>query len=342
MSVTIYDIAEKAHVSIATVSRVFNRHPRVSASTRTRVLSIADELGYQPHVSAQSLARRRTHLLAAVIPVLSNFFYMEVIRGMQDAVVDSDFDLLVYAAPSPQEVDNQLERAVQRGRADGLLLLSTPLTAGNIKRLRSVKQPIVLVDARHPDFDSVAVDNIKGGYMAGRHFLDCGYERPGYITVDPEPPPAAQRREGFERALLEAGHALDPRRLAASDRKPYGFVEEAGYESMKMLLARDTGLDAVFVASDIQALGALAALREAGLQSPDDIAIIGFDDINVSKYVGLTTLQQPMYDMGRLAVEKVLMRMQRPERPTSHTVFSPRLIARMTTRAGASDSYPSG
>lgn len=332
MGVTIYDIAERAEVSIATVSRVFNRHPRVSAATRARVLAVAEELGYQPHVSAQNLARQRTHLVAAVIPVLTNLFYMELIRGMQDAVADSDFDLLVYAAPSPQEIGSQLQRAVQKGRADGLLLVSTPLNDAYRKRLRHGKQPVVLVDEAHPDFDSVSVDNRKGGYMATRYLIELGYARIGHITVAPEPPPAAQRRQGYEEALREAGRPVDERLIVASDRKPFGFVEEAGYEAMKTLLARKGGVDAVFVASDIQALGAMQALREAGRRVPEDVALIGFDDIVVSRYVGLTTLRQPTYELGRLAIEKLLTRLQYPDRSVSHTVFSPRLVVRRTCR----------
>ncbi|QXD16443.1 LacI family transcriptional regulator [Rhodocaloribacter litoris] len=335
MGVTIYDIAEQAGVSIATVSRVFNNHTRVSEATRRRVLRVAAELGYQPHVSAQSLARRKTHLIAAVIPVLSNFFYMEVIRGMQDAVAESDFDLLLYAAPSPQEIDSQLERALQKGRADGLLLLSTPLTEAYRNRLKSARGSIVLVDAADPDFDSVSVDNVKGGYMATRYLIDLGYERIAHITVAPEPPPAVQRRQGYEQALREAGRSVDPALIAASGRKPYGFVEEAGYEAMRQLLERDERPDAVFVASDIQALGALKALQEAGLQVPRDMGLVGFDDIVVSKYVGLTTLRQPMYEMGRIAIEKLLSRLKHPERSVSHTVFSPRLVVRRTCRSRA-------
>ncbi len=340
LAVTIYDIAERAGVSIATVSRVFNQHARVSEATRARVLAVARELGYQPHVSAQSLARQKAQLIAAVIPVLSNFFYMEIIRGMQDAVADSAFDLILYAAPSPQEVDSQLERAIQKGRADGLLLFSTPLSDAYRKRLRKADLAVILIDAADPDFDSVIVDNVKGGYMATRHLIDLGYERIAHLTVVPEPPPAAQRREGYERALREAGRTVDPALIAASDRKPYGFVEEAGYEGMKILLARNASPDAVFAASDIQALGAMRALREAGLRVPEDCGLIGFDDIELSRYVGLTTVRQPMYEMGKLAIEKLLARLEDPERPVSHTVFSPRLVVRESCRKDRHDAPP--
>jgi LacI family transcriptional regulator len=258
-------------------------------------------------------------------------------RGMQAALAESEFDLLVYTGPKPEEIDGQLERAAQRGRSEGLLLLSTPLTEERVRQLKASRRPIVLVDAAHPDFDSVSVDNVKGGYMATRHLLDEGYRRIGLVTVTPEPIPAAQRRQGYEQALREAGCAVEPCLVGASERRPYGFVEEAGYEAMQPLLRRQGRPDAVFVVSDIQALGVLHALQEAGLSAPDDMGVIGFDGLEIGKYVGLSTLQQPMFEMGRLAIEKLLMRIRHPEHPTSHTVFSPVLLCRSTcARAGRS------
>lgn len=333
MGVTIYDIAKQADVSIATVSRVFNNSPRVSARTRERVMEIARRLNYQPNVSAQSLARQKTHLISAVVPVMTNYFYMEVMRGMQDALAESEYDLIVYVSPKPEEVDSQLERATQKGRSEGMILMSMPLTEARTKRLKASKQPVLLVDALHPDFDSISVDNAKGGYMGTKHLIELGYERVGHITVSPEPPPAEQRRVGYEKALREAGLAVNPALVARSPRQPFGFVEEAGYEAMQLLLARPVRPDAVFVASDMQALGALRALRDAGLRVPEDMAMVGFDDIEICAYVGLTTLRQPMYEMGKLAVEKLLTRIRHPDHPITQTVFSPRLIQRTTTRA---------
>ena len=333
MAITIYDIARSAKVSIATVSRVFNNSPRVSPDTRERVLQIAKGLNYQPHVSAQSLARQNSHLITAVIPVLANYFYMEIIRGMQDAVAESEYDLLVYAAPKPELVGGQLDRAAQKGRSEGLLIVSTPLTENWAKRLKSAKRPVVLVDALHPDFDSISVDNRKGGYMATRHLIEQGFERIAHITISPEPPPAAERRRGYEEALKEAGRKIERSQIVASEKKPFGFVEESGYEAMLTLLSRKPRPDAVFVASDIQSLGALRALREKGLRAPEDIALVGFDDIQVSQYIGLSTLRQPTYEMGKLAVQKLLQRIKQAEHPTTNTVFSPSLVVRATSLA---------
>lgn len=328
MAITIYDIAEEAGVSIATVSRVFNNHPRVSPETRERVFEIARQLGYLPHVSAQSLARQKTHVVAAVVPVMTNYFYMEVIRGMQDALHETEFDLMLYASPTPQEVDSQLQRAAQRGRADGMLLFSTPITEKRQRLLQNSKQPVVLVDAFDEDYDSVSVDNIKGAEIATRHLIDNGCRHIAHITVDPEPVPARQRREGYEQALQSAGRSIVPELIAASRQRPYGFVEEAGYEAMQMLLEREPACDGVFVATDTQALGALQKLQEADIAVPRQLAVVGFDGIAISEYAHLSTLCQPMYEMGKQAVDKLLTRIQEPGRPQSHTVFAPHLIER--------------
>lgn len=328
MGATIYDIAKHAEVSIATVSRVFNGNTRVSDKTRERVLEVAKELGYQPHVSAQSLARRNSHLISAVIPVMTNDFYMGVMRGMQDALAATDYDLLVYAARRPEDVESQLARATQKGRAEGILLLSAPLSAAQIKHLKRRKQPVVLVDAYHPAFDSISVDNVQGGYLATRHLIKLGHTRIAHITANPEPPPAIQRRQGYEKALKEAGLKVESSLVVGIDKRPHAFVEEAGYASMKILLKRKHRPTAVFAASDAQALGAMRALQEEGLQIPEDMALVGFDDIDVCSYVGLTTLRQPVYDMGRLAIEKFITRREHTERPVSQTVFAPQLIVR--------------
>ena len=331
MSVTIYDIADQAEVSIATVSRVFNGSPRVSPRTRERVLRVARALHYQPNVSAQSLARQSTSLIAAVIPFLTNYFYMEVLRGMQDALAESDFDLLVYSAQEPKEVDRQLDRALRKGLTEGLLLLSTPLSDKHVDLLDASEQPIGLIDAHHPRFDSVTVDNIEGGYVATRHLIERGRQRIAFIGLLPEAQPVTHRREGYERALREAGRTIDPALVVTGPYQPRGSSEEGGYRAMGELLEKGTPPDAVFAASDVQAVGAMHALQKAGLDVPGDVALVGFDDVKLSQYVGLTTLRQPMYEMGHLGIEKLLRRIEHSGRPPSPDVFTPCLVTRRST-----------
>lgn len=342
MAITIYDIADRAGVSIATVSRVFSGRARVAEATRKRVFAVARELGYEPNVSARSLARQSTRVVAAVVPMLTSYFFMEVIRGAQDRLSEIDFDLLVYASRAPEEVDSQLGRAVQKGRADGLLLCSTPLTDERVRTLAACGLPVVLVDSAHPDFDSVSVNNYEGGYAATRHLLERGHERIALIAPNPVSVPGIERRKGYEAALREAGRAVDPRLIVTSKEvEQHGFTREAGYAAMQKLLALPARPDAVFAASDVQALGALWAAHDAGLGVPEDVALIGFDDIRTSAYVGLSTLSQPMYDMGKLGIDKLIQRIAEPERPVSRTTFSAQLMVRETSGSPqVADAYP--
>jgi LacI family transcriptional regulator len=324
-------------VSIATVSRVFNESPRVSEKTRIRVLEVARALHYQPHVSARSLANKRSDLVLAVIPMLTNYFYMEVVRGVQDSLADSDLDLLVYTAQAPEQVDGQLKRAMQRGRAEGILLFSTPLNESRARRIKQGGQPVVLVDSQHPAFDSISIDNKSGAEAATEHLISNGRKRIGLITGNQASIPARVRRAGYEAALQKAGLAVDPSIILVSEAThQHGYTEKVGFASMNRLLHMSEPVDAVFVASDIQALGVLRALREAGRQVPGDIAVVGFDDIQISAYVGLSTLRQPMYEMGRKAIELLLRRIEDPTLPIEHLEFEPTLIVRETSGHRAS------
>ena len=344
MSVTIYDIAERADVSTATVSRVFNDEAGVSDETRQHVIEAADALNYRPHASAQNLAREHTNQIAVVAPVVANYFYMHVMRGIQHVLAERDMDLMVHAPANPQgriheqpdaeSFNTYMARALQPGRNDGILLLSMPLTDEWAERLADSSRAAVLVDTEHPAFESLSVDSKHGGYEATRHLIDLGYERIGHITVEYDPPPARLRREGYEEALRDHGRAVDRDLIAASDERPFAFSEKGGYQAMKALLDRESPPDAVFAGSDMQALGAMRAAREAGLRVPDDLAIVGFDDNELSQCAGLTTLRQPARTMGTRAAESLLRRIETADdSPVSSTVFSPELIVRQTCGA---------
>ena len=343
-AITIYDIAKVAEVSIATVSRAFNNSPRVSERTRERIFAIAKEMGYQPHASARSLAKRQSQLVSAIIPMLTSYFFLEVLQGVQDRIAESDYDLLVYSAPRMEEIDSMFENALSKGRSAGALLFSSPLNPQRIERLKNYQNPVVLVDLYHDEFDSVSIDNEQGGYIAATHLLDRGYRAIGLLSANPDSVPSSQRVAGYRRAHEERGLIPDDRLvIATSDPQFHGFTEEAGYESMMRLLDLNVEIDAVFAVSDIQALGARRAIEDRGLVVPDDIALVGFDDIMISRYVELTTLRQPMYDMGKMATDILLKRIQQEDLPISHTIFSPSLVERTTsglkhTRANVNDN----
>ena len=332
MPVTIYDIANKAGVSIATVSRVFNQSKRVSASTRVNVLKVADDLGYQPHATARSLARRKSSIVSAVIPMLTNYFFVEILRGLQDTLARTEYDLLVFSARTLEEVDGQMDRALQRGQAAGIFVFSSPMTADRVGKLSRFQEALVLVDCFHPGLDSVTTNNVEGGEVATRHLLETGCERPALIMASSESVPARDRRDGFERALAAAGRELNPAHVVAStDEDHHGYNEQSGYDAMRKLLAGKVRPDGVVATSDVQAIGALRAIREAGLSAPGDMRVVGYDDILIARHVGLTTIRQPMYEMGVMAAERLLSQMDVPSQTRAQTVLSPRLVVRRTT-----------
>jgi LacI family transcriptional regulator len=332
MPVTIYDIASKAGVSIATVSRVFNASKRVSASTRSNVLEVAADLGYQPHATARSLARRRSSIVSAVIPMLTNYFFVEILRGLQDALAQTEYDLLVFSARTLDEVDGQMDRALQRGQAAGVFVFSSPMTGERVAKLSRFQEALVLVDCFHAGLDSVTTNNVEGGEVATRHLLEAGCDRIALIMANPDSVPAKDRKEGFERALTSAGLSLDASLVETSaDSDHHGYNEQSGYDAMQKLLAGKVRPDGVVATSDVQAIGALRAIGEAGLSAPEDVRVVGYDDILIARHVGLTTIRQPMYEMGVMAAERLLSQMDVPTQTRAQTVLSPRLVVRGTT-----------
>jgi LacI family transcriptional regulator len=194
---------------------------------------------------------------------------------------------------------------------------------------------VVLVDTFHEQLDSLTVNNQQGAYAATRHLIALGHKRIGMLAANKESIPARERWRGFQKAMEEAGLPIDPALVKYSTSPELdGFTRQSGQEVMKQFLAlgrhRPT---AVFVSSDIQAAGALNALSEAGLKCPEDLSIVGFDDIELASHLGLTTMRQPMYEMGMLAAESLLARLDDTRRQPAHTLFVPKLIVRNTTRA---------
>lgn len=337
MPPTIYDIARKARVGIGTVSRVFNNHPSVSPATKDRVLRVANKLQYHPHPYARGLARRRTNSILAVIPFFSTFFFIEVLQGVQATLSTTEYDLLLYGITHPDHVDASLRRIAGRHRADGILYFSMNIPEQFAKECLHEKTPIVLVDTHYKNFDSFHVDNVEGASVATKHLVGLGHRRIGILLANLESPPARQRREGFERAMREEGLPVKPDWVKWSKSSHLdGFTREDGYLQMKQFLKLGSSMpSAIFVSSDVQASGALAAIEEAGLRCSDDVALVGFDDIELASHLGLTTMRQPMAKMGLLAAMRLAERMENPELPAKQTTFVPELIVRKTSGAAA-------
>jgi LacI family transcriptional regulator, galactose operon repressor len=330
VAITIYDIAREAEVGIGTVSRVFNNHPNVSRGTRDKVLSIAKRLNYHPHAYAQGLARKRTNTLSAIIPYFTNYFFIEVLQSVQDKLAAVGYDLILYGINHTQQLEEYLKRSLQRGRVDGILFFSMTLPEEYADRFRETKTPIVLVDTFNEQFDTITVENFQGATIATQHLISLGHKNIGMINANLNSVPARKRLRGFSETLEKNG--LDFREefvVNSTMQKLDGFSREAGYTAMKEILQRHIDLpSAFFVSSDIQAIGAMSALNETGLKVPTNISIVSFDDIELAKHFELTTMRQPMREMGELAVTKILARMEDPTAPVSHQRFLPKLVVR--------------
>jgi LacI family transcriptional regulator len=341
MSVTIYDVATKAGVGIGTVSRVINNSPQISPATREKVLKVIRELKYQPSAMAQSLARKKSNIIACVVPLFTGYFYFEVLNGVQQTLSNYGYDLILYNVDKLEKKDEILKRTIRERKVDGVLLISMPISDKLVSRFRESKLPIVIVDSYHDALDSITVENKEGAFLATEHLIKLGHKRIGMINGNLSSVPAANRLKGFRAALnsyniichenliINVGLNGDPEILYND-----GFNKIAGYKAMRHLLSLNAERPtAVFISSDIQATGAIKAIREHGLKIPHDITIVGFDDIELSEYLGLTTVHQPMYEMGTLAVERLMAKIAGNDSDNFKTVFPTRLVIRETCGA---------
>ncbi len=342
MSSTIYDIARQAGVSIATVSRVFNNNPKVSDVTRDKVLAVASSLGYHPRAMAQSLARRKTGLITAIVPIISNYFFMEVLAGMQDQLADSEFYLQISNIKTTGEVRSdsvrkEVETIFNRGMSDGYIIISIHFDDTGWDYFKKFERPIALIDEYYSDYDSVSVNSVEGAYKATKSLITQGYDRIAMVCAMADSKPVIERSTGFRKALDEAGMTFHENLLFyGQDTERDGHTELNGYQAMSAILQSDQNFNAVFCNSDIQALGALKAMQDFNKKLP----IVGFDDLSFSEFLGLSSIRQPMYQMGKIAIEKLIRRIHHPEIDVTHTIFSPELIVRSSSFASDGKQMP--
>ena len=307
--VTIYEVADEARVAISTVSRVLNGSPEVSDATRSKVQAAIEKLQFQPQRIAKSLAQQATTSLAVALPSATSLFYVEILKGVKDVLRDRDIDLLLcnLGSSNPEQT---LQRFLGRGAVGGLLLVSLPIDAALSEQLLRMHAPVVSIGGRNADFDSFWWDDEAGARIATEHLLGLGHRRIGFITSQAWSFAAEPRLRGYRSALESAGIAFDPELVAVgTTTKHAGFSEEAGAEAMASLLRLDDAPTAVFASSDVQAFGAWAYARDNGLVVPRDVSIHGYDDLKLSRYLDLTTINQQMQSVGRQATERLLSRM---------------------------------
>jgi LacI family transcriptional regulator len=327
---TLEDIAKISGVSRSTVSRVINNSPNVKESVRLRVQEVVRQTGYHPHPAARSLATQRTSIIGLVIPrsvhtVFTDPYFPNLTQGVSQACTRNDYTLSLFLFHNEEDERRLFPRLGYRGFVDGIIIQSSAADEVLLAQLKDSDVPFVMAGRplTNSNVSYVDVDNVTGAHNAVRHLVHLGRRRIGTITGPLITSPGSDRFEGYKKALEDSNIDFDGALFTEGD-----FSESSGYFNARQLLAH--GPDALFVASDIMAIGALRAIRESGLAVPEDISIVSFDDLPAATQASppLTTIRQPIQQMGVNLVETLLDIIENGPIPPRRTVFTTELVIR--------------
>jgi len=328
---TIYDVARLAGVSTATVSRALNGTGQISAATRAAIDAAVERLGYRPNTIARSLVKRTTQTIAVMVPDIADPFYPALVKAIQALADEQSYTILLCTSEGdPEREENYLD-LLRAKQVDGALVDGLVLPRARLAHFVEEGFPMVSLD-RDIDFPSiplVQVNNRLGAQLATEHLVRLGHTRIAHVTGRTHVRISAERQSGYEEELTRLGVPVDPALVAAGD-----FTEEGGYRATLELLERRPSFTALFAANDVSALGALRALSESGKRVPDDVSVVGFDDLWLAAYLTppLTTIRQPLAEIGRLATELLIdvLRGKRRSRRVRH-ILRPELVVRAST-----------
>ncbi len=329
-------VAELACVSRSVVSRVLNGHPNVSEEARRRVLEVIQKYNYRPSPVARSLAKQKTYEICILSPrrnneALANGFWTLLHLGIFEQCIDRGY-FVSLSILSPEAEEKLRDRILYEHRFDGFVLLTHEVAQLLIDPLRARGIPTVLVGHNHAyeDICSVDVDNFSGAYRAVRHLCDLGHRRIAMILGTPELQETHERQRGYQQAIRDGGAEIDDRLIEVGD-----YSQRSGYEIMRAWLERGPDFSAVFCTSDTMAIGALLALYEAGMRVPQEMAVVGFDDLPAAAYTcpPLTTIHQPIYEKGRWAATMLIEQIEGNKHPVVHANLEAELIVRRSCGA---------
>ncbi|MGW8887204.1 LacI family DNA-binding transcriptional regulator [Streptomyces sp. NPDC055749] len=324
--VTIHDVAQRAGVSAATVSRVVNGQANVAPALAERVRAAIRELDYRGNAAARNLRRNRSSLWAVVISDIGNAFFTSLVRGIEDVAAPLGFSVVLCNTDDNLGKEGQYIDAALAEQMAGVVI-SPSGSAQHIKRLLAAGTPVVAIDRvlKGAAVDTVVVDNEGGAEAAVTHLFESGYERIACITGPVGATTADRRLDGYRRALEARGQRPSERLIRRAD-----FREQGGHDAMASLLDEAPDLDAVFAGNNLMTIGALGCLVERGISVPGELGVIGFDDIPWAGLVrpSLSTVAQPTYELGRTAAELLSARLARPARPVSTVTLSTELRVR--------------
>jgi len=324
---TIARVAQEAGVGVGTVSRVINGSAAVSEGTRRRVLEVVADLGYEPNATARALSTGRTRSVGVIAPFFTRPSVIERLRGVAPLLAASGYQLVLFDVERPEQRTGVFRSVI--GRVDGLLTISLAPPKAELRRLAAAGIPVVLVDHAHESVATVTVDDLEGGRMATEHLLTLGHRRIAFAgdTVDGVHGASASSRRcaGYQRALADAGVPLRPELVKL---RPHGRHAAEIADELFALAAPPT---AVFAASDLQALAMIEALEALGRRVPDDLSVVGFDDVELARYAGLTTVAQPLQDSGTRGAELLLSALEGDDVLQARQHLSLELVVRGTT-----------
>jgi DNA-binding LacI/PurR family transcriptional regulator len=343
VTATIKDVAERAGVSPSTVSRVISNHPRISEKTKRLVREAMEELGYHPNVLARSLAKKSSEAIGVLIPSTTEEFFMnpffpELLRGISEVAKREGYDILLSTSDSGKEDVSSLTRMIHGKRVDGVLLLSSRMQDPLMQVLKEHPFPAALVGRPEMDLPIAWVnnDNVDAGYRATRHLIDLGHQRIGFLGGDENMLVTRDRLQGYNQALDEAGIPTDRRLMFASS-----FMEQGGYHGMTRLLALPDRPSAVVASDDILAFGAMRAAGELGYRIPEDIAVVGFNNVRLSEMSNpsLTSVDVHIYELGTTAATLLIEQMRGQEAAGKSVIVPTQLVVRHSCGGGRTSAF---
>jgi LacI family transcriptional regulator len=328
MPLTLEDIARLSDVSRSTVSRVINSDTKVKEETRLKVLKVIQSIDFQPNLAARGLATGRTNVIGVIIParvsvIFADPYFPVFLQGVSSACNNRTYSVMLWLA-EPDYERRMIPRILHNGLVDGVVVASTLMNDPIVKSLFESKMPFILI-GRHPtmDVNFLDVDNLQAARKATLHLLRLGYKRVATITGSQDQVAGFDRYQGYLNALQDYDRTIRPELVADGD-----FTEEGGYHAMARLLPQKP--DAVFAASDMTAYGAMRAIHEANLRIPEDVAVVGFDDIPASARTtpALTTVRQPVQQMGSKAAEVLINVIENDINTTQKLIMDTELVVR--------------
>lgn len=329
-SPTIYDVAELANVSISTISRVLNSPEKVNPQTRSHVFDVIDKLGFVPKAEARARALRRTGRIGVITPFFTAPSFVQRLRGVASALSKANYELVIYPVDSMDHLQGYISSIPVMGSVDGLIIMSLSIEDNDAIRLHKSGIETALIEYSHPKLNSIVINDIQGGKLVAEYLIRKGHKRIGFLG-DIEPSeryaihPVKSRLLGFQQALQKANIPLPEDFIRSCS-----YTEEDTKKVAQELLSMPEPPSAIFAASDIQAVIVMRVARQMNIKIPDDLAIIGFDDIDIAELVDLTTIRQHLDESGRLATELLLSRISDPDRALHHVNIPLTLIERLT------------